>query len=470
MKENRKNQALWKAILMAALVLVCAGMVNLSQTREVKAAPEGFVTENGKTYYYHNGQKVKGWLNLNGKMYYFTTGQGVQMKGWARNKQGQYRYFTKGSGEMLTGFAVNSKNQYRYFTKGKGIMLTGWAQTQKGERRYFYSRSGIMAMGRLVNAKGQERWFRTDNGIMVTGWMLTGEYQWVYFREDSGTKCFDQWIGDRYVQADGTMAVNTVTPDGSYVGPDGIRQDAQERNLTDLKNQLVSMIQNYGGNWSVYVKDLNTGGVININDSSMYPASVIKLFVMASTYDQINKGALARTSYVNNLLWEMITVSDNEAYNELVRLNGWDGRFTTGASVVNQYLYSQGLTGTECHSTLHPSSSSFTSDGGRNMASARDAGVLLEKIWRGECVSLDYSREMLNLLFHQERRWKIPAGIPSWVPVANKTGETDSSQHDVAIVDGPKTDYIVCIFSQGVWSNGSRIANLSSVIYQYLNG
>ncbi len=76
----------------------------------------------------------------------------------------------------------------------------------------------------------------------------------------------------------------------------------------------------------------------------------------------------------------MITVSATMRHTtSFVRLNGWDGRFTTGASVVNQYLYSQGLTETECHSTLHPSSSSFTSDGGRNMASARDAGVLWKK-------------------------------------------------------------------------------------------
>lgn len=131
MKEKKKTQALWKVFFMAALILVVSGILGFGQTRKVQAAPEGFVTEKGKTYYYHNGQKVKGWLNLNGKKYYFTTGQGVQLKGWARNKQGQYRYFSKGSGAMLTGFAVNSKSQYRYFTKGKGIMVTGWAQTKK---------------------------------------------------------------------------------------------------------------------------------------------------------------------------------------------------------------------------------------------------------------------------------------------------------------------------------------------------
>lgn len=30
----------------------------------------GFKTEKGKSYYYQNGQKVKGWLTLNGKKYF----------------------------------------------------------------------------------------------------------------------------------------------------------------------------------------------------------------------------------------------------------------------------------------------------------------------------------------------------------------------------------------------------------------
>ena len=54
---------------------------------------------------------------------------------------------------------------------------------------------------------------------------------------------------------------------------------------------------------------------------------------------------------------------------------------------------------------------------------------------------------MLDLLLKQTRRWKIPSGLPSGTKVANKTGETSQYQHDAAIVFGPKTDYVVCIFS-----------------------
>lgn len=173
---------------------------------------------------------------------------------------------------------------------------------------------------------------------------------------------------------------------------------------------------------------------------------------------------------VNSLLNDMITVSDNESYNELVRRNSSYRSFTDGCSVINKYLRKVGCTRTGCHSSLHPSSSSFTWDGQSNMASAKDAGLILEKIYKGECVSAKYSKEMLNLLLRQTRRWKIPAGLPAGTKCANKTGENDSCQNDVAIVYGKKTNYVVCIFAQTYEGSGvSGIRALSSKIYRALN-
>lgn len=110
----------------------------------------------------------------------------------------------------------------------------------------------------------------------------------------------------------------------------------------------------------------------------MYPASTIKAFVMASVYDQIRQGKMQYSSGVYSLLWDMITVSDNECYNELVRRQG-GGSFVGGTAVVNQYLRKNGYKNTGCHSSLHPSSSAWSSDGWRNTASAKDCGMLLEK-------------------------------------------------------------------------------------------
>lgn len=203
----------------------------------------------------------------------------------------------------------------------------------------------------------------------------------------------------------------------------------------------------------------------------MYPASTIKAFVMASTYDQINKGNIAETAQIQTLLKNMITISDNESYNELVRRQTSSRGWVAGTTVVNTYLKNNGYTKTGCHSTLHPAYSSRATDGYSNTASARDCGLLLERIYNGTCVSKTYSQKMLNLLLNQTRRWKIPAGIPSGIKVANKTGETSTTQHDMAIVYGAKTDYIICVFSSGVseYTGCNGIKNISAKVYSYLN-
>lgn len=203
----------------------------------------------------------------------------------------------------------------------------------------------------------------------------------------------------------------------------------------------------------------------------MYPASVIKPFVMASTFEQIKNKKLSYSSTVKSLLKSMITVSDNESYNELVRLNSPSRNFVSGAAVVNSYLKKNGYTKTGCHTTLHPAYSSYRSDGGSNTSSAKDCGMLLEKIYKGTCVSAQYSKEMLNLLLGQTRRWKIPSSLPAGTKVANKTGETSTTQHDMAIVYGPKATYVICVFSSNVTEyNGiNGIRNISRYVYNYLN-
>ena len=98
------------------------------------------------------------------------------------------------------------------------------------------------------------------------------------------------------------------------------------------------------------------------------------------------------------------------------------------------YLEKEGYTETTYQNTLHPSSSQKLSLGGHNMTTVKDCGKLLERIYKGECVSREASEEMLNLLSNQENTTKIPEGVPTDVKTANKTGETDEDQHDIAVL------------------------------------
>lgn len=106
------------------------------------------------------------------------------------------------------------------------------------------------------------------------------------------------------------------------------------------------MISDYTGTWSIYVKDLDKNKEVVINDQPLYSASLIKAFVMAETYenlDQVKKDEGKKLNItdektidvkVNDLLWNMITVSDNESHNELVKLQTDALDFKKGAELI----------------------------------------------------------------------------------------------------------------------------------------
>ncbi len=275
-----------------------------------------------------------------------------------------------------------------------------------------------------------------------------------------------------------------TTPEGFSVDETGRLKDGDKLGMETLEPKLTEMLESYQGEWSAYVKNLDSGEEILINNQPMYSASLIKAFVLADSYNEMdsikaNEGQKLKKEAdspevkvkVDDLIQNMITVSDNESFNELVRLQSEKNDFKEGAEKINEYLKEEEYEDTSVQHTLAPSASPSTGLGGRNTTSVKDCGMLLERIYEGECVSEEASEEMLNILLQQEVDWKIPSGLAEDVKVANKTGETDTSQHDIAIVYGDKTTYIFCVMSQDC-PEGTAIHNiqdLSRMVYYHLN-
>lgn len=373
-------------------------------------------------------------------------------------------------GDKAEGNPFKDKIMHLTVPSGKEFKTGYYAFNKRG---CLDVRKGFHALDTKVGSqkfKG-DYYFGEENGrlYMKRGWITINGKR--YCLSSTGRKYVSRWVGDYYLLENGQMARSMKTPDGCYVDCDGRKCAGNQMRLSGLKKSLNSMISGYGGEWSVYVKDLKTGDILSINNKPMKPASVIKLFAMVSTYDGIKKGSIHKDATITRLLKDMITVSDNESFNELVRCASRKRSFLDGCKNMNKFIKTVGCTKTEFHSTLHPSNTGFTWDGKSNVTSARDAGVILEKIYKKQCVSPKYSEEMLDLLLHQTRRWKIPAGLPAGVKCANKTGENSQCQNDVAIVYGKKTDYVVCIFAEtgNEYCGVNGIKELSSKIYSYLN-
>ena len=303
-----------------------------------------------------------------------------------------------------------------------------------------------------------------------------------YISMDSNGRSFD---GYYYFGENGVLASEAGTTSQGYVyDADGRIQNMDEGGIQRLKLSLQEMVTDFEGEWSIYVKDLGTDDKLVINNQRMASASLIKAFVMAETYDNMDvvtqseesilkkdAGSKEISKKIGTLLSNMITVSDNESFNELVRLQTKKYDFAAGARKINQYLKAEGYQDTQVLHTLAPSSTTPVGIGENNTTSVKDCGLLLERIYREECESRKDSQAMLELLLGQKNRTKIPQVLDASVTIANKTGETDTTQHDIAIVYGNHTDYILCVMSEKCPKEEDAIDDIrkiSAMVYEYL--
>lgn len=313
------------------------------------------------------------------------------------------------------------------------------------------------------------------NRTLKSQWVEDGAKKY-YFRDGYPVTGWQEIDGDTYYfDKNGVMAKNQMIEKNRYVGPNGKLVPVEEipkyekEGLSELKIILRDTIEDYRGTCSIYVKNLDTNEYLSITDEQIKSASLIKIYNMATVYDEIEKGNLEKDETVTNYLHNMITVSDNGAYNHLLKILG-EGNATKGAELITDYCKENGFEDTGCGGTLSSKETGFSSVWlFTNYTSSKDCGHLLEKIYRGTLVSEEASEDMLSLLKQQEWRMKIPAGLPEGVVCANKTGEYDDRQHDAAIVYSDGADYILTVMTDGDGAAISHIQNISSIVYEYFN-
>ncbi|MBQ4630381.1 MAG: serine hydrolase [Clostridia bacterium] len=248
--------------------------------------------------------------------------------------------------------------------------------------------------------------------------------------------------------------------------------DSELDSLEGLVPELDAIGSEITGEYNIvsyYVKNLTTGEVIKSNDSKMYSASLIKLYIMAEIYRQVDVGELTMDDELKNLLTQMITVSDNDACNTLATIAG-GGNQQLGFERITDNARNLGCGHTVQKNDLQAVREVPISTG--NFTSVGDCALILEKIYNGELVSPEASADMLALLKGQQRRNKIPRDLPEGVVVANKTGETSTAQNDVAIVYSEKTPYIICImindYANSMDDAMDVVARMSKATYDYI--
>ena len=232
-----------------------------------------------------------------------------------------------------------------------------------------------------------------------------------------------------------------------------ISQGGDSRMNETLKQSILDRLAAQPGKIGFYYKNLATGEELMYQEQMpMMAASVIKLFIMAEAYRQIQAGTLSKDQLVTihkadcvpscgaltymheglqvtveDLYTLMIILSDNSATNFLIDI--------VGEEQVNQLIAELGYTTTRLNRKMFDAEKSAR--GIQNYITAREVGDLLEQMYLGRLVSPEASADMIRVMKDQRLNSKIPFiihTIPGRAPIAHKTGEDTGITHDVGIV------------------------------------
>ncbi len=182
--------------------------------------------------------------------------------------------------------------------------------------------------------------------------------------------------------------------------------------------------------------------------------------------DKAVHSAIGKTMRIGELARHMIVTSSNLATNLLVDLIKVDQ--------AQQMLARHGIRGVELARGVEDDKA-FEANF-NNRVTANGLVALFRVIHERRGVLQESAREMLDILFEQEFRSGIPAGLPTDVRgasrIANKTGEISVAAHDAGLVYLPERQpYVLAVLTEPDASTDrrmERIARVSNVVYEWL--
>ena len=273
-----------------------------------------------------------------------------------------------------------------------------------------------------------------------------------------------------------------------------------QTDVQQLKEQIKSFIANQG-TISVAFRDLVTGEEIMINESeTFHAASTMKTPVLIEVFKQAKEGKLSLSDSIRirnefqsivdgsmyslnpaddseqkmyglvgkkkalkDLVNDMIIYSSNLATNTVIELVDAKNVMNTMRELGANHI--QVLRGVEDGKAFEK--------GLNNTTTAFDLLVIFEAMARGKAVSPGASRQMIDILLHQQFNKMIPARLPTTVKVAHKTGNITGVLHDSGIVFLPNGhSYVLVLLSKNIDNEETAtnlLAGISEMVYKYVS-
>lgn len=251
-------------------------------------------------------------------------------------------------------------------------------------------------------------------------------------------------------------------------------------NSQALHIALQNELQGTSGIYGIIYMNFKTGETYFEQENRVFKsASLYKLWIMATTYEQIREGKLREEETLSEeaiTLYEKfklatdsaelkdkkITFSVKDALERMITISDNDAALLLAAKVrlsnVTAFLKQHGFT----------KSKVGVSDG-YPLTTPLEVALFFKKLYKGELTTREYTEKMLSLLKRQRLNEKLPKYLPEEIKVAHKTGELHEFTHDAGIVYTPQGDYIITVLTKSDFppEAKNRVAGISKAVYTY---
>ncbi|QQE73138.1 serine hydrolase [Brevibacillus composti] len=263
--------------------------------------------------------------------------------------------------------------------------------------------------------------------------------------------------------------------------------------LASLKESIEALLAKSGGQWGVYLEDLTTREVLEINaDQRFFAASLIKVPIMTAVFaeayagkfsleeriplrheDQVGGSGILQhmtpgTEWsVYDLATLMIIQSDNTATNLLIELVGTDA--------IRTVMEKTGMSNSQFYNKLMIVPADLE---GYNEVTAADMGSHLRALASGSIISYNSCLQMMGILKKQQHRDRIPyllpdpdgdliGMLPKW-ELANKTGTVTRTAHDTGILYVADRAVTICLLSREleIVTANEAMAQIGKMVYE----
>jgi len=238
-----------------------------------------------------------------------------------------------------------------------------------------------------------------------------------------------------------------------------------------LEKRIEAELKSYDGTMGIYADDLH-GNIISIGADEKYEtASTIKTYILASLFDEVEKGkasledmltyreehfvdgsgvlcalepgAVLRVKDVATL---MIIVSDNIATNMMIDYLGVD--------TINACIQRLGCKDTVLHNPIH-----FDQYEKLGTTTPRDYASMFVRMAKGELLSPKADKKMIEILQKQHYNSMITKDFPPvymdsdntddiLIRVASKSGSMDACRNDGGIIYTPYGPYVLVMLNK----------------------